>query len=86
MTGRRLIFSNDQEIENGEAGLSGDILHLWIPDMTMIEVAQIVLDPAKTLQIRFQYGQMEDTYDGYTECRGIAIDDGQIAVRMARGD
>ena len=86
MTGRRLIFSNDKEIENGEAGLADNILHLWIPDMTMIEAAQLVLDPAKTIEIRFQYGEMEDVYNGYTSCHGIAIDDGQISVRLKKGE
>ena len=54
--------------------------------MTMIEAAQLVLDPAKTIEIRFQYGDMEDVYNGYTSCHGIAIDDGQISVRLKKGE
>ncbi len=86
MTGRRLICNNGQVIENGEAGLADNILHLWVPDMTMSEAVQLALDPSKTARIRFQYGAMEDSYDGYTNCRGIAIDDGQISIRLIKGE
>lgn len=86
MTGRRLIFGNGQVIENGEAGLSSNILHLWIPDMTMAEAAQLALDQTRTFLIRFQYGEMEDVYEGYTNCYGIAIDDEQISIRLKKGE
>lgn len=81
MTGRRLILNNDIVIENGEAGYSAGFLWCYITGYTMAEAAEIFLSPGNTARIIFQYGEMEDQYDGYTECMNLMIDtDGKISV------
>jgi hypothetical protein len=52
----------------------------------MAEAGALFLDPEKTAVIKFEYGEMEDVYEGMTECRILRMDlDGQIAVCMTKG-
>lgn len=86
-TGRRLILADGTTIEDGEAGQAAGFLWLYIPGLNMREVADTVLDEEKTAEIRFEYGEMADTYTGYTECRSINRDwDGRISVCMVKGE
>lgn len=86
MEGKRLILADGTVIENGEAGYSEGFLWLYAESMSMMQAAQIFLDSDKTLRIRFQYGEMEDVYDGFTVCRGITMNaDGDLAVCMVKG-
>ena len=85
MTGRRLILNDGTIIENGEAGYSTGSICLWVTGMTMQEAAMLFFDPSKTAVITFQYGQMEDVYEGYTRCVLLLIDeDGEITITMKR--
>lgn len=86
MEGRRLILMDGTEIDGGEAGYAGGLLWLYFSGMTLAEAAGIFFDPEKTGVIRFQYGEMEDTYEGFTECRTLMTDaEGKISVCMAKG-
>lgn len=86
MKGRRLILNDDTVIENGEAGLSSaNNLWVWFTGRTMMEAAAIFFNPGKTERIIFQYGEMEDTYEGYTNCTNINIDaNGMMHVCLTR--
>ena len=84
-TGRRLILMDGTTIENGEAGYAGGFLWLYFTGYTIAEAAGIFTDPEKTGRIVFQYGQMEDTYDGYTDCRALNMDgDGKVSVCLTK--
>jgi hypothetical protein len=58
---------------------------MWVPEMTMPEAAEIFFDPEKTALIRFQYGDMEDTYEGYTMCTHLSTTEGTLSVCMKKG-
>ena len=83
--GVRLIMGT-VTIENGEAGLADNLLRLWIPGMSMMQAARIVFDSEKTKRIVFEYGEMQDVYEGYTECENIMNDEGVISVCMRKGE
>ena len=84
-TGRRLILADGTEIENGEAGYAEGFLWMYFTGYTMAQAAAMFTDPEKTGVIRFQYGQMEDTYEGFTDCRTIRTDgDGKVSVCMTK--
>ena len=86
-TGRRLILNDGTVIENGEAGQTPLNLWLWFGGMTLQEAAALFFDTEKTETITFQYGEMEDIYEGYTSCARLEIDtDGKITVCMKRGE
>ena len=86
MSGRRLVLADETTSENGEAGYAGGYLWCYVSGMAMDKAARIFCDPKKTAVIRFQYGDLEDAYAGYTQCQNISMDaDGQISVCMVKG-
>jgi hypothetical protein len=73
-------------IEDGAAGSSAGNLWCWLSGYTMQQAAQIFFDPSKTGKIIFEYGEMSDEYDGFTNCTNLFIDgDGKISVCLTRG-
>jgi len=84
-TGRRLILKDGTTIEDGEAGYAGGFLWLYFTGNTVSEATAVFSDPKKTGTIKFQYGTMEDIYDGYTDFRNIMTDaDGNLSVCMTK--
>lgn len=86
MSGRRLILADGSRIENGEAGKINGMIWCYLPGWTIIQAAQVFTDRAKTSEIRFQYGEMQDVYTGYTNCTNIMTGDGKISVCMDKGE
>ena len=87
MNGQRLILKDGTTIENGSAGYSDATLWLYCYVYTMMQAAMLFFDPAKTDVIVFQYGDMEDRYEGFTNCRNMMInEDGRVSVCLKRGD
>lgn len=87
MDGRRLVLNDGTVIEDGEAGYADGFLWCWIRGYSMQEAAAVFFDAGKTERIVFQYGDMEDTYEGYTNCtRLMAGTDGKISVCLTRGN
>lgn len=86
-TGQRLIFLDGTIIEGGSCGYADAKLWCWVKGFTMPEAAQIFFDPAKTGKIIFEYGEMSNEYDGFTNCINLFIDnDGQISACLTRGN
>ena len=73
MEGRRLIFSDNSVIEGAEAGYADGSLWLYVPGCTMQDAAAIGLNTARNNKITFQYGEMEDTWEGYTVCATLSV-------------
>lgn len=84
MEGQRLILNDETVIENGRAGYSSGFLWLWLPGLTMQDAAIIAFNEGKTGKIIFQYGEMEDTYEGFTRCTRLIENENEIAVCMTR--
>lgn len=85
MEGIRLILNDQTIIENGSAGYSAGNLWLYFAGYTMIEIATMFCNPEVTTHIVFQYGEMEDVYDGYTSCTSMSIDiDGNASVCLVK--
>ena len=83
--GRRLILADGTTIDGGEAGYAGGMLWCYLPGWTMDKAAKVFCDARRTTLIRFQYGEMEDTFSGFTTCTNISISDGQASVCMTKG-
>lgn len=84
MIGVRLEFADGTAIQDGRAGLSDGFLWLNIPDKTMQEVAEIVLNKAATSTITFYYGEMEDVFTGYTSCVSILLEGENVSACMVQ--
>ena len=85
MEGIRLILGNGTVIENGRAGYASGFLWLHLPGWTMQQAAAAAFDPSAFGNITFQYGEMEDTYTGFTVCTNIMQDEDEITVCMVKG-
>ena len=85
MEGQRLIFKNGMVVEDGRAGQDGNTLWLWIPGMTMQEVAGFAFDPSVMGKVIAQYGEEEDVFAGFTDCTVLIRDTNEINVCMAKG-
>lgn len=85
MEGQRLILSDRTIIENGRAGLASGFLWLWLPGWTMMEAAQKAFNPSALQTVIYQYGEMEDTFTGYTVCTNIMQQDDEIAICLVKG-
>jgi hypothetical protein len=85
--GQRLKLNDGTTIEGGAAGYSNGFLWCYFSGYTMPRVASLFFDPAKTSRIVFEYGEMSDTFTGFTECVSINTDaDGNNSVCLKRGE
>lgn len=85
-TGQRLILMDETTIEGGRCGYSSGRLWCWVSGYTMPEAAAVFFDPGKTGRIVYEYGEMSDEYNGFTDCRSLFVDeDGQISACLAKG-
>ena len=84
MEGQRLTLNDGTIIDNGSAGLSSGFLWLYLPGYTIQQAAAIAFDNNKTAVIVFDYGDMSDTYEGYTVCTTISEADGQASVCLTK--
>lgn len=87
MEGRQLTLNDGTIIPGGEAGYSQGNLWMWFDGYTLQQAAAMFFDPEKTERIVFQYGEMQDAYEDFTDCTVLQIDvDGRVSVCMKRRD
>lgn len=86
LRGQRLILKSGITIEDGTAGYAEGNLWCRFTGMTLPVAASMFFDPANTSVIRYQYGEMEDLYEGFTSCVHISIDtEGRVSVCLKKG-
>ena len=85
-TGQRLILNDETTIEDGRCGYADGVLWCFFVGYTFPQVAELFLNPDKTRQSGCMYGEMQDEYNGFTNCVNIGVDsDGQFSVALKRG-
>lgn len=86
MSGRKIILADGTEYDKGECGYADGVLWCYLP--TGIGLAKAFLDfssHGKTETIVFTYGEMSDTYNGFTDLQGLMKTyDGKINVSLKR--
>ena len=85
MTGRQLVMNDGTIIPDGEAGFSSGFLWLFLPGYTIQQAAGLAFDPHKTAVIEFDYGDMTDRFEGYTNCTEISANEDQATVCLTKG-
>lgn len=83
-TGRRLILADGTTYENGEAGYYDGVLWCYVPDKRIPDVAPVFSDPARTAVIKFEYGEMADTYEGFTEVSAMLLGDNEVKISLRK--
>jgi hypothetical protein len=86
MDGRNIVLNDGTVIPGGECGYSDGFLWCWLNGYTMQQAASLFFDPAKTSRIVFNYGEMQDVYEGFTNCINLNVDhDGKVSVCLTKG-
>ena len=87
MEGRQIVLNDGTVIPNGEAGYSEGFLWCWFAGYTIQQAASLFFDANKTSRIVFQYGDMSDTYEGFTVCVNLGVNaDGQVSVCLTEAE
>lgn len=85
-TGQRLVMADGTTIEDGRAGYSSGKLWVWFTGYTLPEASTIFFDPTKTERIVYEYGNMSDVYEGYTEVISMNIDEDRVvSIALVKG-
>ena len=71
MEGRRTRFSDGTTWENCNAGYADGFLWLYTDGVTLMEALPVVTDAEATETIVYEYGNMSDTYEGFTHLKMI---------------
>lgn len=85
MHGRRLILNpgeNEIILEGSEAGYAEGVLWLYIQGQTLAQTFALLNDPANTGVIRFEFGEMEKVYEGFTRLIALMERDGEVAAAL----
>lgn len=84
-TGRRLILNDGTVLEDAQAGYDSGVLWCYVPGITMQQAAVLFFDPAKTQKIVFQYGEMENTLEGFTVVTAMLQNEDQVSIGLRKG-
>ena len=86
MNGRKITLADGTVYDEGECGFADGVLWCYLP--TGIDLTQAFMsfaNPEKTSTIVFSYGEMSDTYNGFTDMQGIMKTyDGKVNVSLKR--
>ena len=87
MEGRQIVLNDGTVIPDGEAGYSEGFLWCWFTGYTIQQAASMFFDANKTSRIVFQYGDLADTYEGFTACVNLGVNaDGRVSVCLTEGE
>lgn len=87
MDGRAIILADGTKLPGSECGLAEGVLWCFVDGLTMMQAFSLLADPNKTQVITFQYGEMQDTFEGYTQLiAAILAQDGKIHVALREGE
>ena len=82
--GRRIRMNDGTVWEGSECGYAQGFLWLFLHGIGIREAGPVVLDPEATEKIVFEYGEMQDEYNGYTCVKVIRDDDDGCSVCLTR--
>ena len=85
--GRRIVFADETVFEDAEIGYTEGMIWCYLPSDDLTAAFLIFSNPEKTSRMEFQYGEMTDVYEGYTDIVLIQKNnDHQITVALKRGE
>ena len=82
--GRRIRMNDGTVWEDCECGYAQGFLWLFLHGIGIREAEPVVRNPEATKKIVFEYGEMRDEYDGYTEVKVILEEADGCSVCLSR--
>lgn len=82
MEGRRIVMADGTELMDAEIGYANR--HIWchLKNITLPMAYDLFSNPQKTGTLIFDYGDMRDVYEGFTQVNTIKISEYGVDVRM----
>ena len=82
MEGRRVVMADGTELLNAEIGYANRHIWCYLKDITLPMAYDLFSDPQKTGALVFDYGDMQDVYEGFTELHAIQKSEDGVDVRL----
>lgn len=85
MDGRSLILNpgpNQIELPGSEAGYAEGVLWLYLRRLTLAQAFALLSDPTNTAVIRYEYGEMEDVFEGFTHLTTLMEREGEVSAAL----
>ena len=86
MTGRQIRLAKGQVYGNAGCGYAEGYLWCYLRGARLAEVMEDFGDPESTERIVFEYGEMEDVYEGFTAVKVTKEDADGCAVCLWKGE
>lgn len=85
MKGRKIVLGDNTELMDCECGYYDGVLWCYLKNIELSDAFMLFSDSNKTKHIDFYYGEMQDSYDGFTSLRGINVNtDNEITIKLLR--
>lgn len=81
----RLKLNDGTVLENCRAGYADGNLWLFLTGVSMQYASALFFDPARTVRIVFEYGEMQDVYEGFTKVTALIMDGDGMSVCLKKG-
>ena len=82
---RKLTLNDGTEFDNSNCGLATGVLWCYLKDVTFHQALTAFDNPAKTSRIDFTYGEMVDSYEGYTQIIAVIQEaENQVNIALIR--
>lgn len=82
MEGRRIVMADGTELMDSEIGYSNQHIWCFLKNITLPVAYDLFSNPQKTGTLIFDYGEMQDVYEGFTQINTIKISEDGVDVRL----
>lgn len=82
MEGRRVVMADGTELADAEIGYANGHIWCYLQNITLPMAYDLFSDPQKTGTLVFDYGEMQDVYEGFTQMNTIKITEDGVDVRL----
>lgn len=82
MEGRRVVMADGTELIDAEIGYAYGHIWCYLQNITLPMAYDLFSNPQKTGTLIFDYGDMRDVYEGFTQVNTIKISEDGVDVRM----
>lgn len=82
MDGRRIVMADGTEMIDAEIGYANGHIWCFLKNITLPMAYDLFSDTRKTGTLIFNYGEMQDVYEGYTQVNTIKISEDGVDVRL----
>ena len=84
MEGRRVVMADGTELIDATIGYANRHIWCYLQNITLPVAYDLFSDPQKIGTLVFDYGDMQDVYEGFTELHTIQRSENGVDIRLDR--